>query len=136
MNDRAHLIRLVHIGAKRLGMADEARRVMQRRVGEHESCKDMSDAQLRAVIRELNRLGAKLSVSSPRAAGDDRAPLLGKLMAVMAADGHSDAYVFGISRRMFGSAAPQQLGWHTPDQVRKLVAALMYARKRKAKGAA
>jgi phage gp16-like protein len=132
VNQRKHLIRLVHIGASRLGMDDETRRAMQLRITGQASCADMDEPRLRAVIRELNRMGAKLALPEPHTAGTDRAPLLAKLQAIMHADGHTEGYVLGISRRMYGDHAPAELKWHSPKQLRALIAALMYYRKRRA----
>jgi len=136
LGDRKHLIKLVHIGAGRPAMADEARRAMQLRVAGKASCSEMDEPRLRAVIRELNRMGAKLTLPALRAAGTDRAPMLAKLRAMMQADGHADGYVLGISRRMYGDRAPAELQWHSPRQLRALIAALMYHRKRQAKASA
>jgi phage gp16-like protein len=133
MSHRKHLIKLVHMGALLVGLDESARRALQLRVAGHASCKDMDEPRLRAVIRELNRLGAKLTLPAPKPAGSDRAPLLGKLRAIMQADAHAEAYVLGISRKMWGEQSPEDLAWHSPKQLRALIAALMYHRRRRAK---
>jgi len=56
MTDRAARMRAVHAGARSLGLDDDARRDLMERVTGQRSTKDMSDAQLGAVLAEYDRL--------------------------------------------------------------------------------
>ena len=55
---RGSLIKAVHARARELGIEAEDRKVMQARVTGHASCRDMSAADLRAVLAEFDRVGA------------------------------------------------------------------------------
>jgi hypothetical protein len=63
------LLGLVHRGAAQIGMDEDTRRALQQRVTGHDSCRDMTDAELLAVIRELRRLGADVRAPVPMADG-------------------------------------------------------------------
>jgi hypothetical protein len=55
---RTAAIRRIHVGARALGLSEQARRDLQRRVTGKSSCAEMTDDQLDAVVDELRRLGA------------------------------------------------------------------------------
>lgn len=130
--ERRRLITLVHVGASRLKLDEDTRRAMQLSVTGCATCKDMSTGQLRDMIAALNARGAKLTVWLRSQPSDDRAPLLRKLQALARAGTYPHpAYALGISARMWGAAAPAKVEWHTPKQLRALVAALSYDQRRK-----
>lgn len=113
---RRRLIAAVHAAARARGLDDETRRDFQRRVTGRESCRDMTVDDLHRLLDALNGRAR---------AGEDRRPLLSKLGAICRAlDLPWPEYVMGISRQMFGPRAPARVEWHTPEQLRKLVAAL------------
>lgn len=125
----------VHAAAARLGLDDETRRALQLQVTGVDSCARMSMRQLREVMEALHQRGYPRPRREPMVSVE-RSPLLAKLRAQCAAQGYPwPAYVLGISRRMFGAHAPRLLGWHTPDQLRRMVAALSYDQKRRPKPA-
>jgi hypothetical protein len=66
---RTKLIALVHAGAKKIGMDDDIRRLVQERITGKASAADMSEAELVAVCYELARLGADIHVPAPQAGG-------------------------------------------------------------------
>ena len=126
----------VHCAAHALGLDDETRRALQLRVTGVESCARMTVAQLKSVMEALYERGAPRPVRegfTPKASAD-RAALVAKLEKQCEAQGYPwPNYVLGMSRRMFGEGAPTQVHWHTPDQLRRMVAALAYDQKRRPK---
>ncbi len=126
----------VHGAAAALGMDDETRRALQKRITGVESCARMTVPQLQAVMEALYEGGAPRPVRegfTPKASAD-RAALVSKLEKQCEAQGYPyPAYVLGMSRKMFGASAPATVAWHTPDQLRRMVAALAYDQKRRPK---
>ncbi|MBB4287777.1 phage protein GemA/Gp16 family protein [Roseospira goensis] len=68
MTDRAARLKALHAGARALGLDDEARRDLMARVTGRRSARDMTDAQLGAVLAEYDRLRG----GRPRQAGGRR----------------------------------------------------------------
>jgi hypothetical protein len=66
---RTKLIALVHAGAKKIGMDDDIRRLVQERITGKASAAEMSEAELVAVCYELARLGADIHVPAPQGGG-------------------------------------------------------------------
>jgi hypothetical protein len=56
MTDRAGSLKAIHAGARELGLSDDERRDVMARVTGRRSAKDMTDAQLHAVLAEYDRL--------------------------------------------------------------------------------
>ena len=95
---RTRAIRAVHAEARRRGIDDEARRAIQRSVVGVDSCADMSLDQLRRVLDALKGRRGHLTV----VVGDSsRDRMRTKIRAQRDAAGLNDAYVDGISRRMY-----------------------------------
>lgn len=119
----------IHLGAKQLALDDDAYRDLLWTVARVRSARDLDEAGRRAVLEHMKGRGFKArSKGRPRPSGD-RGPLLGKVYALLG--DRPVAYAEGILRHMFGAAAPAKLEWATPEQLRKVVAALHYDRKRK-----
>ena len=86
MRPRATLIKLVHMGARKLFPEDEDRRAWQKTRTGHASCKDMSDRQLDSLVGELRQKGA-IENRPPRRAGRvpfNRSPYMRKIEAQLA----------------------------------------------------
>ena len=97
---RTRAIQAVHAEARRCGIDDEARRAIQRSVVGVDSCADMLLDQLRRVLDALKGRRGHLSVIA--GTGDSsRDRMRTKIRALRDAAGLSDAYVDGISRRMY-----------------------------------
>lgn len=121
---RARMIARIHAEARRLGLDDETRRALQRRVTGIVSCAEMDSSQLGYVLDELRRMAG-------RWVNPDRARLLWRLERESKELGVPwPAYVMGISRQMFGDSAPARIEWHHPEQLRAMLAALLYAKRR------
>jgi phage gp16-like protein len=123
--ERRRLIAAVHAGARALGLDDESRRALQIRLTGHASCADMSEQELRLVLDYLRRAGFRPRRPAP---AEDRAPLVRKVYALLG--DRPVAYADGILRQMYGEHAPHRLEWANPTQLRKVVAALEYDRRR------
>lgn len=138
--ERNRLIRMIHAGARDARITNDERRALQQRTTGVASCATMTINQLHDVIAVLNARGANIFAwqrqRAPSAArvADDRGPLLRKLYALAKAQSYPHpAYVLGISQRMWGEGAPARIEWHTPAQLRALVASLTYDQRRKRK---
>lgn len=70
---RRALLAQAHLGAKQLGLDEDARHAVQAQVTGCGSCRDMSEAQLAALIRHYAALGADVRASAPRAASAEGA---------------------------------------------------------------
>jgi phage gp16-like protein len=57
----------------------------------------------------------------------DRGPLIRKIKAMLDARNRPIEYADGMATRMFGTA---KIEWCTPDQLRRIVAALVYDQRR------
>lgn len=104
MKNRATLIKLLHAGARSAFADEDARRAWQRERTGKDSCKDMSDKQLEALVGELRRKGA-LHDGPPRRAGRvpfNRSPYMAKIEAMLAEMGLSWQYAEAIAWRITG----------------------------------
>lgn len=121
----------VHGAAAKLGLDDDTRRALQLQVTGVASCARMTVRQLLDVMEALYQRGYPRPKREPMVSVE-RSPLVKKLQAQCQAQGYPyPEYVLGISRRMFGEAAPTVVAWHTPDQLRRMVAALSYDQRRR-----
>jgi phage gp16-like protein len=130
---RRRLIALAHIAAQQCGADDATRRDVQRRVAGVDSCAQMDVSALQAVIRYWQRAGARVTLPGPLVrASEERAPLIGKIRALSDANGWPfPAYALGIVRHMLGHEV-QRIEWVTAEVLRKVVAAMVYAERRRA----
>jgi phage gp16-like protein len=133
---RRQQLAVIHIGKKALALDDESYRTIVRTIGgaESGSAADLDDQGRRAVLKELNRLGfvdgkvkrshkgRPLNMDSP-----DRGAQLGKIEAMLLSAGKPWAYADAIARRVCGV---DKVTWCNPEQLRKIIAALVYNAKR------
>lgn len=128
---RAELAK-IHILAKQLKLDDSTYRTVLWTIARVDSAADLDEHGRGAVIDHLqSRLPG---ATSPRIrAPMDRVPILRKVYALL---GERPAqYAMGILSHMYGKEAPERLEWASVPQLHKLVAALEYDRRRRAKGA-
>lgn len=121
----------IHLGAARLGLDDATYRDMLWSVSRVRSARDLGHEERQRVIAHLQARGAYPDDRRPRRPRPprDRAALVGKVRALLLSAGLTDAYGDGIARRMFGA---DRYEWCDPDQLRRIVAALIYAARRRA----
>ena len=129
MSTRATLIKLVHAGARQLFDDEDSRRAWQRQRTGKESCRDMSDAQLDALVGELRRKGA-LAPARP-AANNPQARKIYALWADLKACGaikSADRKALGTwLKKLTGRYNPEWLG---PDDANTAIEALKAWRRR------
>ena len=116
-----------------MGLDEETYRDLLERVTGARSS-GVLDAQARGhVIEEMRRLGCEFQGRKGRRIrpSSDKRPLLGKIYKLLG--DQPDKYAVVILQRMYGPGAPDRLEWATPQQLHKVVAALNYDRRRRAK---
>ncbi|WP_035278044.1 gp16 family protein [Desulforegula conservatrix] len=129
----------IHIAKKALGMDDDTYREMLAEFG-LKSSKDANIAKLNEIITHLESKGfefkkPKNQPRSVKSQNDRQKPetaLMGKIGALLADGKLNWNYAHGIAKKMFGV---ERLEWCDCQQLRKIVAALEYNTKRKAKKA-
>lgn len=125
----------IHIACKQLAMAPESYRAMLQRVTGHSSAGDCTVNQLGKVMEELKGFGAVFTSNRPNriaatSAAPDRQGMLRKIDALLldARPQRDRAYADALARRM---CKVDRLEFCTPEQLRKIVAALSIDQKRK-----
>lgn len=129
---------IIHAAKKRMGLDDDCYRDLLEAVTGKRSAAELTAAQRKAVIEEMERQGGKTLARSQGARvkpSEDKAPLLKKVYKLLYVLDLSIEYAEGILKKMFKDKAPTKLEWATPGQLHKLVAALEYHKKREAKKA-
>ena len=129
---RAELAK-IHIGRKQLGLDEETYREMLKAVAGVRSSAELDAAGRKKLLAYLRKQGAEFNRRGRTRPAAEKRPLLGKIYALLG--DRPAAYAEGILRRMFGCHAPARLEWATAAQLHKVVAALEYDRKRKARAA-
>jgi phage gp16-like protein len=127
----------IHVAKKALGLDDGTYRDMLFTVARVRSAADLDHAGRQAVIEHLRRRGfrPKPAPATERDHGKkpqvpaDRQALVDKLEALLADAARPWNYARSMAKRMFHV---DQLEWATADQLRRLVAALEYDRRRRA----
>jgi phage gp16-like protein len=126
-NARKSALAKIHIGAQQVGMDEDTRRDMIRRIGgaASGSSADLTDAGIGAVLGHLYGLG--FTPSRPAKAGKkptmtaSRQALFNKIDAYLAEAGRSIAYADGIAKRMYRL---DKVAWCNDVQLRGVIAAL------------
>jgi len=130
---KGSLLAKVHIAKKDLGLDGETYRAVLTRVTGHDSSADCSVPELVRAVAEFRRLGwtptskaqpAGKSASKPP---KGKAPLMGKITALLAEAKRPDAYAEAMARRMYKRDA---LAFCTVPELQGIVAALVKDAKR------
>ncbi len=128
----------IHVAKKQLGLDDGTYRDMLWTVGRVRSAGDLDHAGRQAVIEHMRRRGfmrVQPAAEPPRDHGKkpivpaDRQALVDKIEAMLADAARPWNYARAMGKRMFKI---DQLEWATAEQLRSLVAALEYDRRRRA----
>lgn len=123
----------IHSAKKQLGLDDETYRELLHGLTGKYSAGDMTRRERWTILQEMRRLGAtappkkhpgKLTDPAP-----EKARLLSKIGSQLAIADRPWAYANAMSKRMFKVDLVQ---WCNPDQLRRIVAALEYDRRREA----
>lgn len=124
----------IHIGKTALGMDDDTYRAMLRTVAGVDSAGALDAAGRRRVLARMHELGwqndRRKRVAPPSVTATKEA-LTRKIAAMLAEAGKPWEYADGIARRMF---QVERASWCDAAQMRKIVAALSYAAKRRSAG--
>lgn len=135
--EKRTLIAKIHIAKKDLAMDDATYRDVLVRVTGKNSCKDMSLSELKAVIKDLKRLGFTVKQSTQPnpehgrkpTTTPDRKAMLDKIEAMLADMGLHWHYVHGMAKKMFGV---DMVHWLDAENMYKVVQALAVHQKRHA----
>ena len=117
----------IHIRAKERGLDEHAYRALLQEVAQVSSARDLDGAGRQEV---LQRLAPRPTAPRRRSGKKSADPMVRKIYALLGA--RPASYAVGILRRMFGAQAPDAIEWATGEQMRKVIAALEYDRRRKA----
>ena len=124
----------IHIGAKQLGMDDDAYRDMLFTVARVRSAADLDAAGRQQVLDHLKACGFKPKRPKQSHPGrphnmdsENRGPYLKKIEAMLADASRPWSYADGIAKRMFHV---ELIAFCDEEQLRKIVAALTYDAKR------
>lgn len=120
----------IHMGAKQLGLSDDGYRDMLWVIARVRSASDLDGYGRQKVIQHLARCGATFKRPGRPTPAADKQALVAKVRAQLAAAGRPDAYADGMARKMF---TVDRYEWATPEQLRRIVAALSYDAKRRAR---
>jgi phage gp16-like protein len=123
----------IHLAKKHLGLDDETYRELLLGLTGKSSAGEMNRRERWTVLQEVTRLGARASKvkgdpGKPQAPAPEKARLLAKIEAQLSEAGYPWAYANAMACRMFGVDLVQ---WCYPDQLRRIVAALVYDARRK-----
>lgn len=142
MEQRTHLIRLIHIGKRELGLDDETYRALLKRETGKDSCRSMLNSELDTVLRAMERQGFKRKKRpkanlnkkrlSPKTQG--KPDVISKIRALWIAmakegiirDGSEtalDAYVRRMTKRQIGEGV-DHVDWCHDDVARTLLESL------------
>ncbi|GAB6035802.1 regulatory protein GemA [Fundidesulfovibrio butyratiphilus] len=132
VESRNSLLAKVHIAKKALGLDKdpETYRALLARVAGVESSGDCTVAQLTRVVAEFRRLGWQAAPARKAAApkpARHKAPLMGKITALLAEAKRPDAYADAIARRIYKR---DSLAFCTVRELQGVVAALVKDAKR------
>ena len=116
---------VIHIAKVQVGMSEVEYRDLLGSVGATSSTK-LTQAGFKQVMEHFKSLGFKKKKKSRKPLAS-KALLTGKVKALIIAMGLTMKYANGIAKRMFGI---DQVGWCNADQLRRVVAALMYKKQK------
>ena len=137
-------IKAIHARRRALGLEESEYRRLLVEVGGaslsaegiRPSARDLTAAGRGRVLDELARLGAPTSKRHKRPAAKasaEKAPLIGKIRALLADANRPEEYAEAILRRMTNHKHRTPLEWGTPPQLYKVAQALMVDQRRRAK---
>ena len=137
-SSRHRQLAAIHLAARDLGLDRPAYEDILFTVARVRSAADLDAAGRAAVLDHFRARGWKPSRTNHRHPGrpqnldsEDRGPQLRKVGALLAEAGLPWAYADGIAKRMFGI---ERLQFCQPDQLQKVIAALVYDQRRRRGG--
>ncbi len=126
---RAREIKAIHVAQRDLALTEDTYRALLERVTGQRSAADLDAKQRRVVIDEFYRLGWKPKTHrKPRQVAASKQKMMSKVEALLADAGRSWAYADGVAKRVCKVDSVQ---FCDEEQLRKVVAALMYDQRRR-----
>ncbi len=123
---RRRQLAAIHMRAKQLGLDRETYEQMLWTVARVNSARDLDEAGRRRVLDHMRSLGHGRRLHNVESR--DRGPLLRKIRAMLDQRSRKVQYADGMAKHMFGVT---RVEWCTPDQLRRIVAALTYDEQRR-----
>ena len=127
----------IHIAKSQLAMDDDVYRATVRAVSNQrtDSARDLDYAEREKLLEHFRRLGWKDGGGRLRRkhAARDKQAMIDKVSAMLSQSMRPWAYADGVAKRMFGV---QKVDWLDHEQLRRLVTALEYDRRRRERKAA
>lgn len=118
----------IHVAKAQLGIDDETYRAMLFTIARVHSAADLDWRGRKLVLDHLKAKGFTIKSKRRAAPAAGKAALVAKIRAqLIALDNKPDAYADGIARQMF---KVERFEWCSPEQLRKIVAALAYRSKK------
>jgi phage gp16-like protein len=117
----------IHVAKKELGLDDDTYRDMLWTIARVRTAKELDKGGRMRVIQHLRSLGHRPRRKGRTRTAEPRETVAAKIRKQLEAQGLSAKYADGIAKRMFGI---ERWEWCKPEQLRKIVAALEYRRKR------
>lgn len=131
---RRRQLALIHCAARDLGLDRDSYENVLWAVARVRSAADLDEPARRRLIEHFKSLGWEPRRGRRPKPSDDRAPLIRKIDALLAAAGRGREYVErGMLKHMFGPSAPARLEWLTPDALKRIAAALSYDARRRSR---
>ena len=126
---RKRELAMIHVARKQLGMDEETYRAMLWTLCRVRSAADLDAAGRQRVIQHLKMLGFRPKRRGRSTVPADKVHLVAKIRALLA--GKPEAYADAMAYRMYGV---ERYEWCTPQQLRGIIAALTYDRRRRGSG--
>ncbi len=119
----------IHLIKKQLGLDDATYRELLQGLTGKSSAAEMDRHERWTVLQEMSHLGASTSAPprKPQAPPPEKARLLYKIESLLAEKERPLEYAHAMAKRMFKVDLIQ---WCDPDQLRRIVAALVYDARR------
>ncbi len=117
---------LIHVARHQLGMDEETYRDMLWTLCRVRSAADLDGAGRHVVIGHMKLLGFRPRRKGRTTPAADKELLVRKIQALLG--DRPEQYADGMARHMFNV---QRYEWCTPDQLRRIIAALNYDRRRR-----
>lgn len=134
---RRAMLAKIHLAKKDLGLDEDTYRLMLREIGAVDSAADLDMVGLARVLDHMHRPGLQSPGSPSRKTPSrypgrpnppaDRVAMIGKIEALLADAKQPWAYADAIAKRM---CAVDKVAWATPEQLRKVISALVYNARR------
>lgn len=126
---RRRELAMIHLAAKQLGMDDGTYRDMLWAIARVRSAMYLDDAGRKQVLDHLKACGFKPKPGRPHPGrphnlgSEERGPQLAKIEAMLTSAGRAWAYADGMAKKMF---KVDRVTFCNPEQLRKIIAALVY----------